>query len=101
MIPRSIAALLAAALTLVGCGLKGPLYLPEKPGEVTIRPGPAGAPQPAGSSATSAPPSTPQSPGGTDRPATQEPPAGGEGPPAPPPDTLPELPPGEGDTTGG
>ena len=29
-----------AALTAAGCGLKGPLTLPEKPGNVVIRPGP-------------------------------------------------------------
>ena len=62
---------LAAALTLVavtsGCGLKGPLYLPEKAGPVTTRPGPAA---PAATPATE-PPKTepagdpPQPPDGT------------------------------------
>ncbi len=37
MRPAHLAAMLAAALALGGCGLKGPLYLPEKPGEVVIR----------------------------------------------------------------
>lgn len=34
---------LAVAVALTGCGLKGPLYLPEKPGEIVIRPAPAAA----------------------------------------------------------
>ncbi len=41
---RAGPALLAAtslAMLLAGCGLKGPLYLPEKPKEVVVRPGPA------------------------------------------------------------
>jgi len=37
---RNTVAGLAIALLLAGCGLKGPLYLPEKSGDVTIRPGP-------------------------------------------------------------
>lgn len=28
-------------ISMTGCGLKGPLYLPEKPGDVTIRPAPS------------------------------------------------------------
>jgi hypothetical protein len=37
-----------AALTAAGCGLKGSLTLPEKPGNVVIRPGPGQqAPAPA------------------------------------------------------
>jgi predicted small lipoprotein YifL len=40
---RTILAATAAGLALAGCGYKGPLTLPEKPGEVTTRPGPAGA----------------------------------------------------------
>jgi predicted small lipoprotein YifL len=50
---------LAAAtlgLTLAGCGLKGPLALPEKSGPVTIRP---------------APPPTAPAPQGTEAPATE------------------------------
>jgi predicted small lipoprotein YifL len=31
------ATVLFVSLALAGCGLKGPLYLPEKPGEVVIR----------------------------------------------------------------
>jgi predicted small lipoprotein YifL len=34
---------LAVAVAITGCGLKGPLYLPEKPGEIVIRPAPAAA----------------------------------------------------------
>ena len=38
---RVLAPLLALATALAGCGLKGPLYLPEKSREVIIRPAPA------------------------------------------------------------
>jgi len=38
-----LGALIALAVALSGCGLKGPLYLPEKPGEIVIRPAPAAA----------------------------------------------------------
>lgn len=43
---KSIAAALfaVAGLTLTGCGIKGPLYLPEKSGEVVIRPAPTSTP---------------------------------------------------------
>ena len=37
----ALTALLALATALAGCGLKGPLYLPEKSREVIIRPAPA------------------------------------------------------------
>ncbi len=40
---RALAPLLVLAVALAGCGLKGPLYLPEKSREVIIRPAP-GAP---------------------------------------------------------
>jgi predicted small lipoprotein YifL len=40
---RSLLAVAAAGLTLAGCGYKGQLRLPEKPGEVTIRQGGAAA----------------------------------------------------------
>jgi predicted small lipoprotein YifL len=40
---RALGALGALAVALTGCGLKGPLYLPEKPGEIVIRPAPAAA----------------------------------------------------------
>ena len=48
-------ALLLGASLLTGCGLKGSLTLPEKPGDVEIRPAP-GAP------ATSAQPPIPSQP---------------------------------------
>ena len=41
MIRRTAAVLLAAVASLAGCGLKGPLYLPEKSKEVVVRPAPA------------------------------------------------------------
>ena len=44
---RTILAIPVAGLALAGCGYKGPLTLPEKPGEVTTRPGPADAKPPA------------------------------------------------------
>jgi predicted small lipoprotein YifL len=40
------AALMAVVTVLAGCGQKGPLYLPDKGGEVVTRPG-GGQPQPA------------------------------------------------------
>jgi predicted small lipoprotein YifL len=50
---RLAAALVAVAgLALAGCGIKGPLYLPEKSGEVITRPAPASAPPPAEQPAT-------------------------------------------------
>ena len=52
MIRRGWALLLGAQPLLAGCGLKGSLTLPEKPGDVEIRPAP-GAP------ATSAQPAPP------------------------------------------
>jgi predicted small lipoprotein YifL len=43
---RLLAPLLALATALAGCGLKGPLYLPEKSKEVVIRPAPGAPAQP-------------------------------------------------------
>ena len=43
MTSRVAAALLALATALAGCGLKGPLYLPEKSKEVVVRPAPGAA----------------------------------------------------------
>jgi predicted small lipoprotein YifL len=64
MRPAARVALIAlAAAAATGCGLKGPLYLPEKPGAVTTRPGPAKtAPEPAPESAAPAGPATPVEP---------------------------------------
>jgi len=62
--------LLLCASLLAGCGLKGSLSLPEKPGDVEIRPAP-GAP------ATSAQPATPSRPEPAPEPtAPEEPPTG-------------------------
>ncbi len=43
MTARALVAVVLAALAAAGCGLKGPLYLPEKSG-VVVRPGPKAAP---------------------------------------------------------
>ncbi len=62
---RPLGALVALAVALTGCGLKGPLYLPEKPGEIVIRPAPAAADPAAPSppaAATQPPPEQPQDP---------------------------------------
>lgn len=56
MSARGVLVAAAALLTLAGCGLKGPLYLPEKPGEVTTRPGPGTVVPPAPADAPAAPP---------------------------------------------
>ena len=48
---RTGAMLLAVLAALAGCGLKGPLYLPEKSKEVVIRPAPGTAPEAQGESA--------------------------------------------------
>jgi predicted small lipoprotein YifL len=40
------AVLMAAVAVLAGCGQKGPLYLPDKGGEVVTRPGGGAAQQP-------------------------------------------------------
>jgi predicted small lipoprotein YifL len=40
------AVLMAAVAVLAGCGQKGPLYLPDKGGEVVTRPGGGQAQQP-------------------------------------------------------
>ena len=75
---RSTAALLAVLAALAGCGLKGPLYLPEKSQEVVIRPAPGTAPEAAGETA---PP---------------EAPSDAEPPPTPLPDGSQTRPPGSG-----
>jgi hypothetical protein len=68
---RPLGALVALAVALSGCGLKGPLYLPEKPGEIVIRPAPA-----AGDPAASPPPSAAETPPSSEQP--QDPPDGPE-----------------------
>jgi predicted small lipoprotein YifL len=69
MTHRGCTLLLVASL-LAGCGLKGSLKLPEKPGDVEIRPAP-GAP------ATSGPPEVSSQPESAPAPAAPvEPPPG-------------------------
>jgi len=62
MTRRSRSALALLAFVLGGCGLKGPLYLPEKSGAVAVRPAPA----------TPAPPSTGEPPAVPEKPAAPE-----------------------------
>lgn len=88
------AAGLAALLggLLAGCGLKGPLYLPEKSGDVTIRPAPTPAGTPAsgaaGPGATTPGNTAPATPG-TGEPATGAEPAEPSTPDAGPPESNP------------
>jgi predicted small lipoprotein YifL len=65
------------AVALGGCGLKGPLYLPEK-SEVTIRPGPAGSvpEQPADTAAPAQSPPPEATPPQETTPRQEVPPAG-------------------------
>jgi hypothetical protein len=44
---RALLVALGFAVAPLGCGLKGPLYLPEKSGGVVVRPGPGAAAPPA------------------------------------------------------
>ena len=53
---RGLAVALALALLGSGCGLKGPLTLPEKPRNVVIRPGPGDEAAPAAPTPLPAPP---------------------------------------------
>ena len=71
MSARSVAALLAVTAALGGCGLKGPLYLPEKSQEIVVRPGTAAAPA-APTGATG--PATESAPPPAQPPATEAPP---------------------------
>jgi predicted small lipoprotein YifL len=72
---RLATGLCVLAVALGGCGLKGPLYLPEK-SEVKIRPAPAGAAPEQPSEGTAAPgPAAPQQPTPPASPP-QEPPPG-------------------------
>ena len=66
----ALAGLVAGLLALAGCGLKGPLYLPEKTGNVVVRPA-AGATPPATEPAKPADGAAPEgSPAETPPPAT-------------------------------
>jgi predicted small lipoprotein YifL len=62
---------LALALTLTACGQKGPLYLPEKTGEVVTRPTQTPAPAPAETTGAPNSPQTVDSPGGQTSPAPE------------------------------
>ena len=73
MIRRSMTAGLVVALLLAGCGLKGPLYRPERSGDVTIRPAPQDG-------------ITPSAPPTATTPQTTTPQATPEAEPAPPPE---------------
>jgi predicted small lipoprotein YifL len=59
---RGAAALGVLACVLGGCGLKGPLYLPEKTGDVVVRPAPAATPPATPAEPVTAPPATPAPP---------------------------------------
>jgi len=69
---------LAIALLLGGCGLKGPLYLPEKSGDVTIRPGPQDGIKPSAPPTATEPPPTTTTPEAEPAP-TQDAPRGNGG----------------------
>jgi predicted small lipoprotein YifL len=72
---RLATGLCVLAVALGGCGLKGPLYLPEK-SEVKIRPAPAGAaPEQTPEGAAAPDPAAPQQPTPPEAPP-QEPPPG-------------------------
>lgn len=62
-----------AGLAASGCGLKGPLYLPEK-SEVTIRPAPKPATEPAATGEDEVQPE----PAATPAPPPQDPPSGSD-----------------------
>ena len=85
---RAAAALLAVLAGLAGCGLKGPLYLPEKSQEVVIRPAPGTAPAAPGESASgpsTEPATLPEGPPEVPPEATTPPPPVPDAPQMPPP----------------
>lgn len=65
----------ALATALVACGQKGPLYLPEKTGEIVTRPTqtPAPAPTPGPGEASAEAPNSPQTVDSPDRQASPAP----------------------------
>jgi predicted small lipoprotein YifL len=77
---RLLTPLLALVTGLAGCGLKGPLYLPEKSREVVVRPAP-GTPTPP-ATAPEPPPAGPAEASGEQPPPAPEP--SGEREPPPP-----------------
>lgn len=76
---RLLAPLLGLATALAGCGLKGPLYLPEKSREVIIRPAPGTPSEP--------PPPAETTPTAEPAPGTDVEPRAPADPQAPPPGT--------------
>ena len=76
---RLLAPLLALAAALAGCGLKGPLYLPEKSKDVVVRPAPGAATEPA--TVPEAPPAGPVGESDGKPAPAPEPPADRETPP--------------------
>jgi hypothetical protein len=56
---KSLCAVLAIGAPLAGCGLKGPLELPERPTNIVIRPAPGTAGAAGASSPSPAPATTP------------------------------------------
>ena len=72
MKPAMLSGLVLATLLLAACGKTGPLYLPDRGGEVVTRPAPTdqGAP-PAGTSDSSNSPQTVDSPPGAANPAPE------------------------------
>lgn len=61
-IAPSIGTACLLALTLAGCGQKGPLYLPEEARDIVTRPAPAASPSAPSSPETVDSPDTPPSP---------------------------------------
>ena len=73
---RMLTGIVLAVLAASGCGLKGPLYLPEK-SDVTIRPAPAAtAPEAPAEPAPKTEPAPAPEPAPKEQPPPQDPPAG-------------------------
>ncbi len=66
-------AALGAALTLAGCGQKGPLVLPDKNTQVITSPAPAAPSQPTPAQSPPAPASAPATPAPTTPPKPDDP----------------------------
>jgi predicted small lipoprotein YifL len=78
---RTIGAALALVAALGGCGLKGPLYLPEK-SDVTIRQAPAkSVPATPGEQPPATPQAAPETPASPGEQEPQQPPAPPTAPP--------------------
>jgi len=85
---RTAVALMTVLAVVAGCGLKGPLYLPEKSKEVVIRPAPGATPE--------APGGTAPGPSSTETAPPPEAPSDAKPPPTPVPDGSEPRPPGSG-----